>query len=291
MVDGGDHAVGPRCGRRSKRRIPRDGDRDITDGALATSGGAGRLGGRKLPDSQSNHSSSLTSQNPPPTLVEESTAAIISVTGAAVVATATALPGCACAGPVLGDGVRVEFHGWPCSSALWRRWVERLRPRHEPRWREFGILDAVLATGECRVRRDDGLVLQLAAFWCTSSFVFPWGEATLTLEDAAVLGGLPLIGAPVTARLPGTLAGDVASLEAIRTMLHRSKSKNSTYSVWLHHFLDRPQHGEGGDGEDAEAAVLLEHCAFLATWLSLYVLPAPPLKAVRPQVFPIAARP
>lgn len=180
-------------------------------------------------------------------LVEESTAAIISRAGAAAVArsarfllpragaTAAALPGCApCAGPVLGDGHRVEFHGWPCSSAVWRRWVERLRPRHEPLWREVGILDAVLATAAaCRVRRDGGLVLQLAAFWsgATSSFAFPWGEATVTLEDVAVLGGLPLLGAPVTARLPGTLAGDVAALEAVRAALHRSKSKNSTYST------------------------------------------------------------
>lgn len=240
-------------------------------------------------------------------LVEESTAAIISRAGAAAVArsacfllpragaTAAALPGCApCAGPVLGDGHRVEFCGWPCSSALWRRWVERLRPRHEPLWREVGILDAVLATAAaCPVRRDGWLVLQLAAFWCgaTSSFAFPWGEATVTLEDAAVLGGLPLLGAPVTARLPGTLAGDDAALEAVRAALHRSKCKNSTYSTWLHHFLGRD--GGDGDGEDteAEAQSLLEHGAFLATWLSLYVLPAPPFKAVRPQVFPLAARP
>nr|ABA96975.1 expressed protein [Oryza sativa Japonica Group] len=218
-------------------------------------------------------------------LVEESTAAIISRAGAAAVArsacfllpragaTAAALPGCApCAGPVLGDGHRVEFCGWPCSSALWRRWVERLRPRHEPLWREVGILDAVLATAAaCPVRRDGWLVLQLAAFWCgaTSSFAFPWGEATVTLEDAAVLGGLPLLGAPVTARLPGTLAGDDAALEAVRAALHRSKCKNSTYSTWLHHFLGRD--GGDGDGEDteAEAQSLLEHGAFLATWLSL----------------------
>uniref|UniRef100_A0A0E0MX03 Aminotransferase-like plant mobile domain-containing protein n=1 Tax=Oryza rufipogon TaxID=4529 RepID=A0A0E0MX03_ORYRU len=240
-------------------------------------------------------------------LVEESTAAIISCAGAGAAAvarsarfllpragaTAAALPGCPpCAGPVLGDGHRVEFHGWPCSSALWRRWVERLRPRHEPLWREVGILDAVLATAAaCRVRRDGGLVLQLAAFWCgaTSSFAFPWGEATVTLEDVAVLGGLPLLGAPVTARLPGTLAGDVAALEAVRAALHRSKCKNSTYSTWLHHFLGRD--GGDGDGEDAEAEAqsLLEHGAFLATWLSLYVLPAG-AAAVRPQVFPLAAR-
>ncbi|KAF0888749.1 hypothetical protein E2562_017599 [Oryza meyeriana var. granulata] len=86
-------------------------------------------------------------------------------------------------------------------------------------------------------------------------------------------------------------------VEAVQTAIHRTKTKNSACSAWLKHFL-RPQQDEeaaaaaagGGGREDAEAFVLLEHGAFLATWFSLYVLPAPPFRAVRSQVFPIAAR-
>ena len=35
--------------------------------------------------------------------------------------------------------------------------------------------------------------------WCseTNTFVFPFGEATITLEDVMVLGGYPIIGHPV----------------------------------------------------------------------------------------------
>jgi len=39
--------------------------------------------------------------------------------------------------------------------------------------------------------------------WCcdTNTFVFPFGEATLTLEDIMVLGGYPVLGDPVFTKL------------------------------------------------------------------------------------------
>ncbi|VAH18700.1 unnamed protein product [Triticum turgidum subsp. durum] len=84
------------------------------------------------------------------------------------------------AGPILADGIQVEFKGWAEAPNLWTRWVAKLRPRCEPLWRKLGIQDAVLAT-TCRVRRDERTMLQLAAIWSaeTNTFVFPWGEATL----------------------------------------------------------------------------------------------------------------
>ncbi|XP_037470998.1 uncharacterized protein LOC119344739 [Triticum dicoccoides] len=120
-------------------------------------------------------------------------------------------------GPFLRDEIRVEWRGWPSSSKLWRCWVTKLRPLHEGLWKRVGISDAILST-TWRVRRDEDLLLQLAALWSreTSMFVFPWGEATMTLEDVAVLGGLPLLGKPVCAVLPDTLRGDVHALEGIR---------------------------------------------------------------------------
>jgi hypothetical protein len=133
------------------------------------------------------------------------------------------------------------------------------------------------------VRRDEGLLLQLAPFWSadTSTFVFPWGEATVTLQDVAVLGGLPLLGHSVGAR-SDELRRDVDALEAVRILLNRSKCKKASYAAWAKHFAEQPT--EDNDGR------LLEHGAFLAMWLSRYVFPAPPFDVVRPEVFPIAAR-
>ncbi|KAF6989985.1 hypothetical protein CFC21_007251 [Triticum aestivum] len=194
------------------------------------------------------------------------------------------------AGPILADGIQVEFKGWAEAPNLWTRWVAKLRPRCEPLWRKLGIQDAVLAT-TCRVRRDERTMLQLAAIWSaeTNTFVFPWGEATVTLEDVAVLGGLPLLGRPVRAPLKGALREDVEALEGVRRALYRSDSQRPDHSAWAMPFLEPPA-GEGPAAGDGGATGLLEHGAFLAMWLSLFVLPAPPFDVVRAEVLPVAAR-
>ncbi|CAI0436455.1 unnamed protein product [Linum tenue] len=60
---------------------------------------------------------------------------------------------------------------------------------HKPTWEKAGIFYAVRNSVH-EIRRDDDLVFGLAERWCskTNSFVLPWGEATVTLEDMAVLG-------------------------------------------------------------------------------------------------------
>ncbi|XP_047047470.1 uncharacterized protein LOC124652498 [Lolium rigidum] len=192
-------------------------------------------------------------------------------------------------GPLPADGLQVEFKGWAESPILWRRWVDKLRPLYERRWRTVGILDAILAT-TCRVRRDHGAMLQLASIWSaeTNTFLFPWGEATVTLEDVAVLGGLPLLGRAVRAPLEDAPRGDVEALQAVRSALYRSKSRKPDHPAWAMRFLEPPS-GEGPAARDGEAARLLEHGAFLAMWLSLFVLPAPPFDVIRADVLPVAA--
>ncbi|KAF7005312.1 hypothetical protein CFC21_020438 [Triticum aestivum] len=192
-------------------------------------------------------------------------------------------------GPFLHGEIRVEWRGWPSSSKLSRRWVTKLRPLHEGK--RVGIFDAILST-TWRIRRDEDLLLQLAAFWSreTSTFVLQWGEATVTLEDVAVLGGLPLLGKPVCAVLPDALRGDVHALEGIRSALNRSKSKKPNYSSWVNYFLECPPESDAGGGRGDTAAGLLEHGAFLAMWLSEYVLPSPPCDVVQARVLPIAAQ-
>ncbi|XP_034571401.1 uncharacterized protein [Setaria viridis] len=207
-------------------------------------------------------------------------------------------PGDPGSGPVRVRGIQAEFRGWACVPRRWREWVDKLRPRHEALWRELGILGAVLAS-TCRLRRrkhERGL-LQLAAFWSgdTGTFVFPWGEATVTLEDVAALAGLPLLGGPVRAPVSGQLEKDVASIQAVLAVLNRSKKRNATYGGWVKHFVERaPDMGKaastgvGGAGE--AACELVEHGAFLAMWLSFFVLPAPPFSVVRREVLPLATR-
>ncbi|XP_037436319.1 uncharacterized protein LOC119303304 [Triticum dicoccoides] len=240
-------------------------------------------------------------------LVQESTAAIVSgadpssptarsahfLLPRAGAAPLPALP----SPPRNADELAVEWTDWPGCSKLWRRWVAKLRPRHERLWRKIGILDGVLATTGW-VRRDEDLLLQLAGFWSgeTNTFLFPWGEATVTLEDMAVLGGLPLLGRPVWSRLPDELRGDVDALQAVRIALNWSKSKRVNYTLWVKQFIEETGAGAGagagaaGDGRgEAEAATLLEHGAFLAMWLTRYVLPVESFDVVRTDVLPLAA--
>ncbi|CAL4917645.1 unnamed protein product [Urochloa decumbens] len=193
---------------------------------------------------------------------------------------------------VLDDGwIRANSGSCPAAEQadLWVQWVAKLRPLHEPLWRELGIRDGILAT-TCRVRRrgseGGALLLQLVPFWSpeTNTFVFPWGEATVTLEDAAVLAGLPLAGSPVREHLSDHLQiGDERALMAIRRgFLNQSNSA----AGWIEHFLRR-RHLH----DDEET---LEHGAFLSMWLSHFVLPSPPFDAAvavpAEEVIPIAAR-
>lgn len=74
-------------------------------------------------------------------------------------------------------------------------------------------------------------------------FVFSWGGATVTLEDVAVLGELPLLGKFVCEVLSDELRGNVHTLEGIR-----SKSKKPKYSSWVKYFLERPQKSDADPG-------------------------------------------
>ncbi|GAB2220551.1 hypothetical protein Droror1_Dr00008211 [Drosera rotundifolia] len=70
-----------------------------------------------------------------------------------------------------------------------------MKEKHHQVWRKSGILEAVMGS-VVRVCRDEEVLLGVMERWCpeTNTFVFPWGEATVTLEDVIVLGGYPVIG-------------------------------------------------------------------------------------------------
>ncbi|XP_076888087.1 serine/threonine-protein phosphatase 7 long form homolog [Bidens hawaiensis] len=113
------------------------------------------------------------------------------------------------------------------------------------------------------------LVKKLSQFWYpkTNTFVFPWGEATVTLEDVTVLGGYSVLGESVisvdsvdSVTLNPDLAGKVEIMNGCRSEL-----------------------GPEPDPED-------EHIAFLSLWLSRFVFPSVDLDSVGKHVIPIAVR-
>ncbi|KAI5012789.1 hypothetical protein ZWY2020_025055 [Hordeum vulgare] len=175
---------------------------------------------------------------------------------------------------------RVAFRGWLGAPRHWELWVAKLRPIHERLWRELGIFDAVLAS-TYRIKRDAPAVLHLASFWSpsTSTFAFPWGEATITLEDVAVLGGFPADGSPVPAPLPPQLRPDEAALNGVRLDFNRSACKKAHHAAWMKHFLT-----------DTDMDAVIEHAAFLALWLTRFVLPGHPESTMRQSLFPLAVR-
>ncbi|OEL13767.1 hypothetical protein BAE44_0025213, partial [Dichanthelium oligosanthes] len=174
---------------------------------------------------------------------------------------------------------RLSFRGWLGAPRHWDLWVAKLRPLHSPLWRRLGIHDAVLAS-TYRIKPDAPTVLHLASFWSptTSTFAFPWGEATLTLNDVALIAGLPATGSPVPAPPPPEWRPDEAALNGVRLGFNRSACKKAHLSAWIKHFLT--------DHNDA----VQEHAAFLALWLTRFVLPGHPESTMRQAVFPIAVR-
>ncbi|XP_062186910.1 uncharacterized protein LOC133890527 isoform X2 [Phragmites australis] len=175
---------------------------------------------------------------------------------------------------------RLSFRGWLGAPRHWDLWVAKLRPLHARLWRRLGIHDAVLAS-TYRFKRDAPAVLHLASFWspATSTFVFPWAEATLTLQDVALLAGFPARGAPILAPLPPEWRPDEAALNGVRLGFNRSACKKAHHSAWVKHFLT-----------DHTNDAVLEHAAFLALWLTRFVIPGHPESTMRQAVFPIAVR-
>ncbi|CAK9161350.1 unnamed protein product [Ilex paraguariensis] len=80
----------------------------------------------------------------------------------------------------------------------WQTWVDQLKPLYQQTWKKAGIYEAILASTYQTLRHND-LVIALAERWCieTNTFIFPWGEATVSLEDMVVLGGYSVLGDPV----------------------------------------------------------------------------------------------
>ncbi|RHN54466.1 putative protein-serine/threonine phosphatase [Medicago truncatula] len=156
--------------------------------------------------------------------------------------------------------LKFHFNGWRYPQEKWIYWVDQLKPKYESLWKKVGIFDAIMST-KCRIMKDQNLLYGVVEKWCckTNTFVFPFGEATISLEDVMVLGGYPVIGDPIFIDVKGREMREVEEkLILARQKLGESNRCHATASKWMDFFIDK--------GSE------IEHEAFIATWLSIFVL-------------------
>ncbi|XP_044485051.1 uncharacterized protein LOC123210641 [Mangifera indica] len=168
--------------------------------------------------------------------------------------------------------LKVAYHGWRFPQMNWRRWVEKMVSLYECAWEKVGIREAIL-NSVYQIKRNDNLILGLAERWCpaTKSFIFSWGEATITLEDM-MIAGYSVLGSPVFCPVEeDELKQLEKKLSEADMELKRSKSGKAHHCLWMKKFMD--------SGSE------IEHEAFLALWLSRFVLS--PSDVIVKSVFPI----
>ncbi|KAL2943692.1 Serine/threonine-protein phosphatase 7 long form-like protein [Bienertia sinuspersici] len=161
--------------------------------------------------------------------------------------------------------LKVHFINWKKPQKNWMEWVNRLVIYHGTSWIKTGIYDGIQASLH-EIPCNYDLILGVCEFWCskTSTFIFPWGEATITLEDVMILGGLPVVGEPINKAIEGNLV----EIDAESKKIGKSGEKEATHSTWLKHFMEEEEEGEIEHEEGK-----LEHVAFLCLWLSRFVFP------------------
>ncbi|KAK7316746.1 hypothetical protein RJT34_00430 [Clitoria ternatea] len=168
-----------------------------------------------------------------------------------------------------------HFNGWRSPRVKWFQWLDTLQPRYEKVWHKAGIFEAIMST-KCSIAKNQNLVYGVAEKWrsTTNTFLFPWGEATITLEDVMVLGGYPVVGDPVFF----TPLQDQEMRHVEEKLIHarrepwRIKKGKANIASWMELFAN--------SGSD------VEHEAFLAAWLSMFLFSHNGL--IRKFVFPIA---
>jgi len=154
----------------------------------------------------------------------------------------------------------VTFWGWRYPHNKFNSWARKMSAFHEPIWRKAGIFEAILAS-TYKILKNTDLVMGIAEKWCpdTNTFVFSWGEATITLEDVMVLLGFSVLGSPVFATLDSSGKEIMAKLGKEWLKIKKDKGTFVTQIAWIERFMD--------SGDE------LEHVAFLVLWLSYFVFP------------------
>ncbi|XVF77546.1 hypothetical protein PTKIN_Ptkin14bG0053700 [Pterospermum kingtungense] len=172
---------------------------------------------------------------------------------------------------------KVMFRGWKHPTQKWKLWVRKMHSKHQSLWKQVGIYEAVMSS-IYDMKPHKELVLGLAEKWCldTNTFVFPWGEATITLEDVMVCGGCSVVGESVLSPLRTKQLVEVEEkLIEARKEAATGNSSVATHKAWIDYFMR--------NGND------LEHEAFLSLWLSKFVLVnSTSCLSIGKHVFPVA---
>ncbi|KAM7269668.1 hypothetical protein ACFE04_025165 [Oxalis oulophora] len=175
--------------------------------------------------------------------------------------------------------LKLTFNGWCNPQQQWSTWIDNLEPKYKPTWKQAGIYNAIMGS-KYQIEKHPDFILKLVERWSpkTNTFVFSWGEATITLQDMIVFG-YSALGFPVFAPFEANeeMIGVEEELEKARMEVRKSvSSKKVTQTPWLLRFFK---------SVDSE----VEHEAFLALWLSRFVLPCAS-DTVMKYAIPIAVR-
>ncbi|KAF6159299.1 hypothetical protein GIB67_032070 [Kingdonia uniflora] len=175
------------------------------------------------------------------------------------------------------DFFDVQFKGWKNPQKKWKQWVDQMCEIYGEMWKVTGIYDTIIGS-TYEIKKDREMVLGLVEWWCpeTNTFVFLWGEVTITLEDVMLIRGLSVLGKPVTTCLSGVLVNIEDEMIKQFRICYKSKWKKVHHSAWMNQFM----------GNNLE----LDHVAFLAFWLSKFVFHAYSEYIICKKVFPVTIR-
>jgi hypothetical protein len=137
--------------------------------------------------------------------------------------------------------LKFHFSGWRPQQERWVYWVDQLQPKYESVWKKVGIFNAIMST-KCHILKNQNLLFGVVDKWCceTNTFVFPFGEATITLEDVMVLGGYPVIGDPIFTKLQDQEMREVEKkLIIARQKPWQTSQAKATTSKWMDIFVDK----------------------------------------------------
>ncbi|KAK1379066.1 putative C globular stage [Heracleum sosnowskyi] len=144
-------------------------------------------------------------------------------------------------------------------SEKWTSWVQSLKPKYQEIWKKAGIYEAILAS-TYSVPKDNKLIICLAERWCldTNTFVFPWGEVAITLEDVIHLGCFSVLGTSFLTPLHDECNDIFTCLKSDLKKVKLGHCNSAPPYVWMDFFMSTGNQ--------------LEHEAFLAFWLCKFVL-------------------
>ncbi|KAM2960953.1 hypothetical protein FF1_030584 [Malus domestica] len=103
---------------------------------------------------------------------------------------------------------------------------------HQSTCKKAGVYEAIFSS-TYQIKRQTDSFFRFAERWCseTNTFIFPWGEATITLEDIMVLGGFSVFGDSVLSSLVTTELKEIKDKLLHREEIIRSRAKKATTSL------------------------------------------------------------